>query len=101
LSKRWLTNLLPLLALSGCVHDTARSRITSALQNAGLSPPVSACMAEHLVDKLSIPQLRKLETLKGARNPLEYALALRRIDDPQVVRVALAAAALCMTGWER
>jgi len=91
---------LPLL-LAGCVQDIARSRVQSALVGAGLSAPVSSCMAGHMVDKLSIAQLRKLEALRGVgRSPLDYAMAVRRIDDPDVIRVTVAAAGLCLSGWE-
>jgi hypothetical protein len=90
------------LALSGCVHDIARSQVKSALVGAGLSEPVSQCMSDHMVDKLSIPQLRKLEALEGPKRSLfDYVRAVQRINDPEVIRVTVAAAGLCMSGWER
>ncbi len=97
-----LTVLALTAALSGCVEPIARSRVKTALVGAGLSEPVSACMAEHMVDKLSIAQLRKLEALQGPkRSALDYVVAVRRINDPEVIRVTVAAAGLCMSGWER
>ena len=99
--RRLLIGLALPVLLSGCVEHIARSRVQSALQGAGLSQPVSACMAEHMVDKLSIAQLRKLEALQGPkRTPWDYVIAVRRIDDPDVLKVTAAAAGLCMSGWE-
>lgn len=103
--RKVLTVLALSLALSGCVQGIARGRVKSALMGAGLSEPVSACMAEHMVDKLTISQLRQLEGLRGlngARRSLyDYVIAVRRIQDPEVIRVTMAAAGLCMSGWER
>ena len=100
--RRVLTVLALAAAVSGCVETIARSRVKTALVGAGLSEPVSACMAEHMVDKLTITQLRKLEALQGPkRSAFDYVMAVRRINDPEVVRVTVAAAGLCMTGWER
>ena len=58
---------LPLCAallLTGCIEKIAESRVKSALLDAGLSERNSSCMAERMVDRLSISQLRKLENLK-------------------------------------
>jgi len=87
--RRVLTVLALTLALSGCVQGIARGRVKSALVGAGLSEPVSACMAEHMVDKLTISQLRQLEALQGPKRSLfDYVMTA-------------AAAGLCMSGWER
>ncbi|NOW43952.1 hypothetical protein FHW96_000079 [Novosphingobium sp. SG751A] len=100
--RKVLTALALTLALSGCVQGIARGRVKSALVGAGLSEPVSACMAEHMVDKLTISQLRQLEALQGPKRSLfDYVMAVRRIQDPEVIRVTAAAAGLCMSGWER
>ena len=99
---RRLLLLVPLL-LAGCVEQhIAEGRVQSALVNSGVRPAVAHCMAAHMVDKLTIAQLRKLQTLQGPgkRSTADYLIAVKRINDPQVVRVSVAAAALCMTGWE-
>ena len=61
--------LLPALALAlvlaGCA--TPETRLRSGLQNAGLSKAMSACMAERMVDRLSLLQLRRLSALGHAR----------------------------------
>ncbi|HZV10991.1 MAG TPA: hypothetical protein VFF94_14620, partial [Novosphingobium sp.] len=60
------------------------------------------CMADRLVDRLSIAQLRKLEAVKAhAGDPVAAVLALQAIDDPEVVRVTITAAGLCLGGLDR
>jgi len=49
--------LLPLL-LSACAIPEARLR--TGLQNAGLSQAMASCMAERMVDRLSLMQLRRI-----------------------------------------
>lgn len=51
------------LALAAC-GAVAESRITTALTDAGLSKPVSNCIADRMVDKLSLDQLRSISRLK-------------------------------------
>jgi hypothetical protein len=94
--------LLPLLA-AGCVSQQVEQRqVRSALVNAGLSPPIAQCMAHRLVDQLTIKQLRKLQALQGPRRTVaDYIAVVQRIDDPQVMRVTISSAALCVSGWER
>lgn len=93
--------LLP-LALGACVQTIAKSRVQSALIGAGLSQPVSSCMAAHMVDKLTIAQLRKLEAFQGPKtSAFDYIRAIQRINDPEAIRVTMAAAGLCMSGWEK
>ncbi len=103
---RWLllALALPLLA-TGCVtQEMKQDRVRSALVDAGLSPPIARCMAHHLVDQLSDQQLRKLQVLQGLQRPGrsvgDYIAAVQRVNDPQVLRVALSSAALCASGWE-
>lgn len=91
--------LLAALALSGCVERIAESRVRSALVDAGLSEPISACMAHRMTDRLTISQLRKLRALEGPkRSTLDYIAAVRRIGDPEVLEVTASSAALCATG---
>jgi hypothetical protein len=91
-------------ALSGCVNEIegriARPRVRAALENAGLSKANSECMAERMVDRLSIGQLRKLEKLQGPKRSLfDYVAAVRRVGDAEALKVTAAAAALCATGF--
>jgi type IV pilus biogenesis protein CpaD/CtpE len=53
------------LALSACA--TPETRVRTALMDAGLSRPIAACMADRMVDRLSLVQLNKLSGLKKLR----------------------------------
>ncbi len=57
-----LGSLTLLLALSACA--TPETRIRIALTDAGLSKPIAACMADRMVDRLSLVQLNRLNGLK-------------------------------------
>jgi hypothetical protein len=94
--------LLPLLA-SGCVEQRIEEgQVRSALVDAGLSPAISRCMAYRMVDRLTVKQLRKLQALQGPKRTVgDYIAAVRRVDDPEALQVAISSAALCVSGWER
>ncbi|MDE1914627.1 MAG: hypothetical protein KGJ57_04090 [Sphingomonadales bacterium] len=83
--------------LGGCVEQRiARSRVQNALTNAGLSLPMAQCMSARMVDHLTIKQLRKLEALQGPkRTTFDYIAAVRRVDDPETIEVAVTAAGAC------
>jgi hypothetical protein len=56
-------------------------------------------MAQRMVDRLSIGQLRKLEALRGGGRSLDdYLAAVRRVGDAEVIGVTVSSAALCATG---
>ena len=98
----FLCAALAAASLAGCGEGIARGRIRAALVDAGLQPQPSECMAERMVDRLSMAQLRKLEALKGAgHNPLEVMWALHRIGDPELEKVTLTSAALCISGLDQ
>ena len=91
--------------LSGCVQTIAESRVRSALVDAGLDNRNADCMAERMVDRLSIDQLRKLERLKaqpGERNNglslAQYLERVRRVGDNEVIAVTATSAGLCAAG---
>jgi hypothetical protein len=89
------------LMLAGCGEDTARARLTQAFVEGGIKQGPAVCMADHMVDKLSIEQLKKLAVLRGRMgDPISALFAIRQIDDPEVVRVTIGAAAICLTGLE-
>ena len=54
------------LALAGCA--TPETRLRTGLNNAGLSKAMSACMAERMVDRLSLLQLRRLSALGSLKD---------------------------------
>jgi hypothetical protein len=95
--KRSMILLLPLLAaLGACAMPEARLR--AGLVDAGLSRPMAACMAERMVDNLSLMQLRRIGDLPRARQSESVAEVLHRLRalrDPEIVTVGAAAAAAC------
>ncbi len=91
-----------LLATSSCVEKIAQSRVRSALVDAGLSEKLSQCMAHRMVSELTIKQLRKMEALKGTKkSAFEYIAAIQKMNEPEVVRVTAASAAVCASGFGR
>ena len=90
--------------LSGCAVPEARLR--AGLEHAGLSRPMAACMAERMVDRLSLMQLRRIGDLPRARESLSVAEFLHRVRalrDPEVLSASAGAAAACearrLIGW--
>lgn len=101
-----MKRLVPLMAaafvLTGCVEKIAEHKVRAALVDAGLSLPVSDCMARRMVDQLTISQLRKLQALQGEkRSVMDYVAAVRRVGDAEVFKVTAAAGAVCATGFAR
>ena len=76
----------------------------TGLINAGLSRPLAACMAERMVDRLSLAQLMRLADLPKARQAESLDRFLRRVralGDPEILSVTSSSAALCATGLVR
>ena len=97
---RLLFAALPLLALSACA--TPESRVRTALIDAGLSRPVASCMAQRMVDRLSLGQLQKLSRLSGLSKTqigqLSVGELLRRtkaLGDPEILTVVTTAGLGC------
>lgn len=91
--------------LGGCVEKIAESRVRSALVEAGLSGRNAECMAGRMVERLTIAQLRKLESLKARGDerarPVtigEYIERVRRVGDVEVLAVTASSAGLCAAG---
>ena len=90
----------PLLALSACA--TPESRVRTALLDAGLSRPVSTCMAQRMVDRLSLGQLQKLSRLSALRDTKignltvgEFLKKTRALGDPEIRTVDTTAGLGC------
>ena len=97
---RSLLIILPLMAVTACA--TPESRVRSALLDAGLSKPVSTCMAQRMVDRLSLGQLQKLSRLSGLRNRRigdltigEFVRETRGLGDPEIFAVVTTAGLGC------
>jgi len=85
-----------LVLLAGCAVPEARLR--AGLVNAGLSRTLAACMAERMVDRLSLMQLRRIGDLPRARAALSMAEFLRRLRslrDPEILAIGASSAAAC------
>lgn len=93
--------LLASLALAGC-SQAFEGRIAERLTEAGLSRPMSECMAERWVKRLSLLQLRKIQTLAGdlrdERGELTVGRLIGRVremDDPEIVQVVTRSTLVC------
>jgi hypothetical protein len=102
LIHRLLLPLATIALLSGCVEKVAKHRVRAALVQAGLSEGNAECMAQRMVDHLTISQLRKLEALQGEKRSIaDYVAAVQRVNDAEVLAVTASSAALCATGLVR
>lgn len=89
------------LALASCAGP--ESQLASGLQRAGLGKATSACMAERMVERLSVGQLLKLRSLGslGEDRPQtarEFVRRVRALGDPEIVSVTTASLAMCGLG---
>ena len=83
--KRHALPLAALTLLAACAMPEARLR--AGLVEAGLSEPLAACMAERMVDRLSLMQLRRIADLKhaGRADSLDTFLhRVRSLRDPEI-----------------
>ena len=96
--------ILPLVAatlmLAGCA--TPEARLRTGLNNAGLSKAMSACMAERMVDRLSLVQLRRLSALGSLKDKRiadmsldQFLHKVRALKDAEILAVSTSSAALC------
>jgi hypothetical protein len=77
------------------------ARLRAGLVNAGLPPPLAACMAGRMADRLSLMQLRRIGDLPRARESVSIAEFLHRVralGDSRILGVSSSSAALCATG---
>lgn len=98
--KRIALVSLAALALSACA--TPETRIRTALMDAGLSQPMAVCMADRMVNRLSLVQLNRLGGLKKLRSQDmrkvtvdEFLRRTRALQDPEILSVATSSAVIC------
>jgi len=92
--------------LSGLADPLVEMQVKSALVESGIGEKRAACMAERMVDRLTIGQLWKLRQGMAPRDgePEEgYGLGelvkrLRRVGDGEAVAVITTSAGLCALG---
>jgi hypothetical protein len=91
-----------LLALAACSTPEAMTR--AGLVNAGIDQRTAGCMADRMVHRLSLLQLRRLSALgkvERSRNLDQLLHRARSLNDPEIVGVTASSAALCATGLAR
>lgn len=86
--------------LAGCA--TPQTQLRQGLIGAGLPKGQSACMAERMVDKLSLLQLRRISALRNFRDEKlsemsvdRFMRNIRSLKDPEIVTVTTRAAIGC------
>ena len=86
----------------GGVEDYSAGRVEQELVQRGIPQPVAACMGERMAQRLSPLQLSKLGRMQAQEGESavpasidDFLARVRRIDDPEVVEVTVAAAAIC------
>ena len=95
-----ITALVAVLALSACA--TPETRVRTALLDAGLPPPIASCMADRMVDRLSLVQLNRLSSLKKLRGQDmrklsidEFLRRTRSLQDPEILGVVSSSGLIC------
>ena len=98
--KRSALVAVSVLALSACA--TPETRVRTALMDAGLSKPIASCMADRMVDRLSLIQLNKLSGLKKLRNKDvrklsvdEFLKRTKSLQDPEILGVVSSSGLIC------
>jgi hypothetical protein len=99
-SAAYLGALASLGLLAGCA--TPEQRVRSGLIDAGLSRPMATCMAERMVERLSLLQLRRIGRLGDLREANMRELSVdqflhraRALGDPEILAVMTTSAGLC------
>jgi type IV pilus biogenesis protein CpaD/CtpE len=95
-----LVAVAAVLGLSACA--TPETRVRTALLDAGLPQPIAACMADRMVDRLSLIQLNKLSGLKKLRGKDasrlsvdEFLKRTRSLQDPEILSVVSSSGLIC------
>ena len=90
------------LLLMSCATVSPESRLRTGLIDAGVSPRMAGCMAERMVDRLSLAQLRRLQSLaslrkshKGDMTVDRFLFKVRALEDPEIFAVTSKAAIVC------
>ena len=98
--KRFAAIVAATLMLSACAGP--ETRVRTALLEAGLSKPMASCMAERMVDRLSLWQLNKLRGLKkmrgtdsGALTVDEFLKRTKSLQDPEILSVVTSSGLVC------
>lgn len=86
--------------LGGCA--TPEQRVRTGLMDAGITRPVATCMADRMVDRLNLLQLRRLGRLGDLRREDARSMTMdqflhrtRALGDPEILAVVSTSAAIC------
>jgi hypothetical protein len=96
---RRLITTVAALVLAAC--STPEMMTRSGLIDAGIPRPTATCMADRMVHRLSLLQLRRLSGLSKATSSHsldQFLYRVRSLKDPQIWGVVSTAAGLCATG---
>lgn len=101
MSKMQYAAGLALIAnLAACA--TPETRVRNGLMSAGLSKPISACMADRMVDRLSYSQIDKLNGLDKLRkrdpgdiSVNEFVKRTKALQDPEILGVVTSSGVVC------
>ena len=103
-----IAGLILWATVGGGFQGSVEDRLEDEMVAAGLPQPMAECMAGRMADRLSIGQLRKLESLRPEEgeadiplNIAEFLERVRRVDDPEVLEVSATSAAICAFGAGR
>jgi hypothetical protein len=93
---------LVLIAATLASCATPETRVRNGLIEAGLSRPMASCMAQRMVERLSLLQLRRLDRLSTLRDrnlrqmtPDEFLHRARALGDPETLAVMTTSAGVC------
>jgi len=97
--RRLILPAAAMMALAACSTPEAITR--AGLINAGIPRATAACMADRMVDRLSLLQLRRLSGLakaRGSKDRAQFLYRVRSLRDPEILAVVTSSAGLCATG---
>lgn len=96
MQARTIFPIAALALLASCA--TPEQRLREGLEHAGLSPRMAACMAERMVDRLSLMQLHRIGDLPRARDAVsidEFLYRVRALGDRRILEVSASSALHC------
>jgi len=92
--------IAPMALLAGCA--TPETRLRNGLVDAGLPQGIAVCMADRMVDRLSLQQLRRLASMGSLGDkPLrelsteQFLRKVRALKDPEILGVTTSSAVVC------
>ncbi len=98
--KQIAAGLALIAGLAACA--TPETRVRNGLMSAGLSKPISSCMADRMVDRLSYAQIDKLNGLGKLRkrdpgdiSVNEFVKRTKALQDPEILGVVTSSGLIC------